>query len=82
MKDDLKPGLIIDLTEIFSHKEKKEQELKYYQAELEKLMFRMSMVQQEINLTETILEMIKKESVVDLKQMMVDKYDPDNPFQQ
>ena len=81
MNEDRKPGLIVDLTEIFSHKEKKEKELKYYQAELEKLMFRMRMVQQEINLTETILEMIKEEKVVDLKKMMVDKYDPNNPFQ-
>jgi hypothetical protein len=81
MQEDSKPGLIVDLTEIFSHKEKKEKELQYYQAELEKLILRMTMVQQEIKLTETILIMIKQESVVDLKKMMAEKYDPNNPFQ-
>jgi len=79
--DDAKSKLIVDLNEIFSHKEKKEKELRFYQAELEKLMFRMQMVQQEITLTETILDMIKHEKVMDIKEMVKARYDPNNPFQ-
>lgn len=66
-------GLIVDISEIFAHKAKKEDELRFYQAELEKLQFRMSMVQQEISVTETIINMIEEEKVVDLIDLMAER---------
>lgn len=72
-------GLIVDLSEIFQHKAKKEKELEFYKKELEKLQFRMSLVQQEIGLTQVIIDMIEKEKVVDLIELMKnnhDKYPP------
>ena len=66
-------GLIVDITEIFAHKTKKEEELRFYQKELEKLQFRMSMVQREIDVTETIIGMIEEEKVVDLIDLMAER---------
>ena len=73
--DDLnhKPALIVNIEDIYKLKHRKEQELEFYQKQLEKLQFRMSMISQEIRLTETILNMIKEERVVDLAEFHKDK---------
>lgn len=71
-----KTTLIVDLADILKHKRRKEDELKFYQQELKKLQFRMTMVQQEIGLTETIIQMIETEKVVDLVDLMKSKRTP------
>jgi hypothetical protein len=67
-------SLIIDLSEIFQHKRRKEEELEFYRKELEKLQFKMLMVSQEIRVTETIIDMIEAEKVVDLVEQMKKNY--------
>lgn len=67
-------SLIIDLSEIFQHKRRKEEELEFYRKELEKLQFKMLMVSQEIRVTETIIGMIESEKVVDLVEQMKKNY--------
>ena len=67
-------SLIIDLSEIFQHKRRKEEELEFYRKELEKLQFKMLMVSQEIKVTETIIGMIESEKVVDLVEQMKKNY--------
>lgn len=62
------PTLIINIEDIYRLKHRKEQELEFYQQQLEKLQFKMSLISQEIKLTETILTMIKDEKVVDLRK--------------
>lgn len=66
-------GLIVDIRDIFKHKKRKEDELRFYQAELEKLQFKMSMVQREIDVTSTIISMIEEEKVIDLIDLMAEK---------
>jgi hypothetical protein len=65
-----KSGLIIDITEIYDHRKRKEDELAFYQKELEKLMLRMDIVSREIDVTKTIISMIEKEQVIDLREQM------------
>lgn len=67
-------SLIIDLSEIFQHKQRKEAELEFYRKELEKLQFKMLMVREEIKVTETIIDMIEMEKVVDLVEQMKKNY--------
>jgi len=54
---------ILTLTDIIEQKVRKEKELEYYQEQLEELTRRMSWVQQEIDLTNTIIDIIEKEKV-------------------
>ena len=71
--DNTKKTLIVDLADIFEHKKRKEEELEFYQKELVKLYLRMSMVKSEISVTETIINMIENEQVVDLREMIMKK---------
>ena len=57
---------IILLTDFLEQKVRKEQELKFYEEELAKLQEKMFWVKREIDLTNTIIRVIKDESVVDL----------------
>lgn len=59
---------IILIQDLIDSKLRKEQELKFYQEELEKLMLKMSFVQQEIDLTNKIIDIIENEKVLDLKE--------------
>ena len=57
---------IILLEEFIEQKVRKEQELEFYEKELAKLQEKMFWVKREIDLTNTIIRVIKDESVVDL----------------
>lgn len=59
---------IINISDLYDEKERKQKELEFYQLELEKLMLRLGMLQHEIGVTETIINMIEGEYLVDLKQ--------------
>ena len=54
---------IIQIADLIEEKLRKEKELAFYEEELQKLLFRMSMVRQEIGLTETIIKMIENEEI-------------------
>jgi hypothetical protein len=47
---------------------RKEQELEFYHKELEKLQLKMSVLRVEMSVTNTIIEMIENENIIDLKQ--------------
>lgn len=59
---------IINISDLYDEKERKQKELDFYQLELEKLMLRLGMLQHEIGVTETIINMIEGEYLVDLKE--------------
>ena len=58
MQDNTK---IVMLSELIADKANKEKELLYYQKVLEDLLVKMNLVRKEINLTETIIGIIKDE---------------------
>ena len=68
-----KPPKIIMLTDVLEQKIRKEKELEYYQKELEKLQEKMFFIQKDIDVTNLIIDMIEKESVIDLKQNLLEK---------
>ena len=57
---------IILIADLIEDKLQKEKELQYYEAELQRLMFKMSMVRQEIQVTETIIKLIENEEIPNL----------------
>lgn len=69
------PPKIIMLSEILETRVRKQKELEYYQAELEKLKEKMFFLQKDIDITNIIINMIEKENVVDFQQNMLDKKD-------
>jgi len=58
---------ILFLTDIIEQKVRKEQELEFYQKELEKLQQKMFWVKKEIDLTNTIISIIEDEKVIDIR---------------
>ena len=57
---------LILISELISDKKRKEQELTFYEAELRKLLLRLSLIRHEINTTETTIKLIHEEQIVDL----------------
>jgi len=64
---------LILITDIIEQKVRKEKELQYYQEELEKLKQKMWFIQKDIDVTNIIINLIKTEKVVDLKEQMETK---------
>ena len=64
---------IILISDIVETKLRKEKELQYYQEELEKLKQKMFFLQKDIDVTNLIINMIEKETVVDIKEQMETK---------
>lgn len=60
---------IILLTDILETKIRKEKELEFYQKELDKLNQKMFFLRKEIEITNLCIEIIEKETVVDLKAL-------------
>ena len=59
---------IILIQDLIDSKLRKEQELEFYQRELEKLQQKMWFVQKEIQLTVTIIDIIETEKVMDIQE--------------
>jgi hypothetical protein len=59
-------GQIILITDLIEEKLRKEQELEFYEREMQRLLIRMSYVRQEIGLTEVIIRMIELEEIPDI----------------
>lgn len=66
------PKLIL-LSDIIESKVRKERELDFYQKELEKLQEKMYWLRREIGLNETIIDIIKKDNVIDFKEQLEKK---------
>lgn len=64
---------IIMLTDFIEQKLRKEQELEFYQKELEKLQEKMYWLKREITLNNTIIEIIQKDAMLDLKEQAEEK---------
>jgi hypothetical protein len=58
---------LILLSDFIDQRVRKQQELEYYQAELEKLQEKMYWLRRDIDLTTTIIDIIEKEKVIDVK---------------
>lgn len=68
-------GKIILLSDIYEVRKKKEDELRFYNEELEKLKNKLFFIQKEIDITNFIIDIIERETVVDLKQLVEQKKD-------
>ena len=64
---------LILITEVIEQKLRKEKELEFYLKELEKIQQKISWLQSEVTLTNTIIGMIKHELVYDIKEKFLDK---------
>lgn len=62
---------IIFLTDVVETKIRKEKELEFYQKELEKLQNKMFFIRKEIELTNFIINIIEKESVIDIRENVI-----------
>ena len=65
--------LIIDISDIYDQRDRKKKELKFYTVELEKLMAKLGMIQQDIGVTETIIRLIENEQILDLQEAIREK---------
>ena len=66
---------IILLTDIYETKRRKEEELKFYHEQLEKLKTKMFFLQKDIEITNLCIELIEKEKVVEIKRAIRDERD-------
>lgn len=66
-------GKIIILDDIYEMRKRKEEELAFYQEQLEKLNEKMFFIQKEIDITNLCIEIIEKEIVVDIKKLVQNK---------
>lgn len=64
---------LILLTDIYEMRQRKEEELAFYHAELEKLKVKMGFLRREIDLTNTIIRIIEDENIVDLAKTALAK---------
>ena len=64
---------LIQITDIIETRLRKEKELEYYQAELEKLQQKMFFLRKDIEITNLIINMIETEQIYDVKQNMIEK---------
>ena len=62
----MKSGKIIQIADLIEDKLRKEQELEFYEHELQKLLLRMSFVRREIDLTNVIIDIIQNEEIPDI----------------
>ena len=66
---------IILLTDIYETKRRKEEELRFYNEQLEKLKTKMFFLQKDIDITNLCIELIEKEKVVEIKRAIRDERD-------
>ena len=66
---------IVLITDLIEEKLRKEKELEYYLRELEELQIKIGYLRREVDLTNTIINMIKAEQVHDVKERMVERLD-------
>jgi len=65
---------IILIADVLEQKLRKEKELEYYLKELEELQRKIGWLRREVDLTNTIIDMIKTESVYDIKEQLLEKH--------
>lgn len=75
MRDTILMSNLIQITDILETKFRKEQELEYYQAELDKLQQKMFFLRKDIEITNLIIDMLEQEKVYDVRQTMIERHD-------
>jgi RNA polymerase-interacting CarD/CdnL/TRCF family regulator len=70
----MQSGKIIQIADLINDKLRKEQELEFYEEELQKLLIRMSFVRREIDLTNVIIDMISNEEIPNILKNL-EKYE-------
>ena len=68
-------GKIVQLSDLLDLRKEKEQELRYYTERLEELNKKLYFIRKEVELTNFIIDLIEKESIVDLRKMINDSTD-------
>jgi len=66
------PKLIL-LADVIENKVRKESELAYYEEELKKLQEKMHWIKRDIDITNLIIDMVKREKVLDINEQMENK---------
>lgn len=61
---------LIRITDVLEQKIRKEKELEFYTEELKKLQHKMFSIQKDIDVTNIIINIIEKETVLDVKSSM------------
>jgi hypothetical protein len=64
---------LILMSEFIEQKVRKEKELEFYQEELQKLTSKIQYLTREVDLTSTIIELIKTDNVYDFKEKWVEQ---------
>jgi len=65
---------IILIADVIEQKLRKEKELEFYLKELEELQRKIGWLRREVDLSNTIIDMIKTESVYDIKEQFLEKH--------
>ena len=73
MENTVPPRLIL-LSEFLDQSKRKEDEIHFYEKELKKIEEKLYWLRREKNLTETIINIITQEKVVDIKEEMEKRY--------
>lgn len=68
------PTRLILLSEFLDQSKRKEDEIQFYEKELRKIEEKLYWLRREKNLTETIINIITQEKVVDIKEEMEKRY--------
>lgn len=66
---------LLIITDFIEQKLRKEKELEFYLKELDELQRKIGWLRREVDLTNTIIDMIKSDKVYDLKDRMIERYD-------
>lgn len=64
---------ILFITDLIDQRLRKEQEITYYEKELEKIEEKLFFLRKEKQLTQFIIDIIEKEKVVDLREQMYER---------
>lgn len=65
---------LILLTDVIETKLRKEKELEFYQAELEKLQQKMFFIRKDIDITNLCIQIIEQEKVLDIREQIKSKF--------
>jgi hypothetical protein len=63
-------GRIVQLSDLLDLRKQKQQELKYYTERLEELNKKLYFLQREVDLTNFIIDLIEKEKIMDLRELI------------
>ncbi len=61
------------ISEFIETKLRKEQELEFYQKQLEELQLKMGYLRKDIDITNVIIDLIKSEKILDIEDYMLEK---------